>query len=44
MPMLGSGGGHDGPFDRLVRPPKGRIEVFSTWGGGVNRFESGRGD
>jgi uncharacterized glyoxalase superfamily protein PhnB len=26
MLMLGSGGGHDGPFDRLVRPPKDRNE------------------
>ena len=26
MLMLGSGGDHDGPFDRLVRPPKSRNE------------------
>ena len=24
--MLGSGGGHEGPFDRIVRPPKTREE------------------
>ena len=26
MLMLGSGGGHEGPFDRIVRPPKTREE------------------
>ena len=27
MLMLGSGGGHEGPFDRLVRPPASRDEA-----------------